>query len=34
MENIREERKIFMESLKVKERFWEERNREIEEKIR
>jgi len=33
MENIREERKIIIEDQKVKERFWEERFRGIEEKI-
>jgi len=33
MENIREERKLSMESQKVKERFWEERFRRIKEKI-
>jgi len=33
MENIREERKIIIENQKVKERFWEERFRGIEEKI-
>jgi len=33
MENIREERKIIIENQKVKERFWEERIRGIEEKI-
>ncbi|KYN09549.1 hypothetical protein ALC57_18336 [Trachymyrmex cornetzi] len=34
MENIREERKSVVESLKVKERFWEEKIRGLEEKIR
>jgi len=33
MENIRKERKISMERQKIKERFWEERFRRIEEKI-
>ena len=33
-ENIREERKVVMESLKIKERFWEERIKGLEEKIR
>jgi len=33
MENIKGERKIIIENQKVKERFWEERFRGIEEKI-
>lgn len=33
IEKMREERKAFIENMKVKERFWEERIRGIEEKI-